>query len=161
MQNESASENSQQSSADFESEFQSAVPPVLNRPAAGIHAGPGLFLHQDRSQPYFMGHFSITVSLRIRRGNRRAGVILRRGPNETSLTGILAEVSLIDFLKFSVTFKKCVKIDHPQIIYKSAKEITVESLSIPQPIDMDGEFIGYSPMNIKILSRVLSFLCPL
>jgi YegS/Rv2252/BmrU family lipid kinase len=74
---------------------------------------------------------------------------------------ILAEVSLIDFLKFSVTFKKCVKIDHPQIIYKSAKEITVESLSIPQPIDMDGEFIGYSPMNIKILSRVLSFLCPL
>lgn len=74
---------------------------------------------------------------------------------------ILAEASLIEFLKFSVTFKKCVKIDHPQIIYKSAKEISVDSLSTPQPIDMDGEFIGYSPMKIKILPRVLSFLCPL
>ena len=74
---------------------------------------------------------------------------------------ILAEASLIEFLNFSVTFKKCVKIDHPQIIYKSAKEITVDSLSTPQPIDMDGEFIGYSPMKIKILPGVLSFLCPL
>ena len=73
---------------------------------------------------------------------------------------ILAEASLIDFLKFSVTFKKCEKIDHPQIIYKSAKEITVESLSLPQPIDMDGEFIGYSPMKIKILPKAISFLCP-
>ncbi len=71
---------------------------------------------------------------------------------------ILSEVSLIDFLKFSITFKKCEKIEHPQIIYKSAKEITVESLSIPQPIDMDGEFIGYSPMKIKILPKVLDFL---
>lgn len=71
---------------------------------------------------------------------------------------ILEEVSLIDFLKFSNTFKKCKKINHPQIIYKTAKEITVESLSIPQPIDMDGEFIGYSPMKIKILLAGLSFL---
>ena len=73
---------------------------------------------------------------------------------------ILAEASLIDYLKFSITFKKCKKIDHPQIIYKSAKEITVDSLSIPQPIDMDGEFIGYSPMKIKILPKTLSFICP-
>ena len=71
---------------------------------------------------------------------------------------ILEEVSLIDFLKFSNTFKKCKKINHPQIIYKTAKEITVESLSIPQPIDMDGEFIGYSPMKIKILPAALTFL---
>jgi len=73
---------------------------------------------------------------------------------------ILAKVSLIDFLKFSITFKKCKKIDHPQILYKSAKEIKVESLSIPQPIDMDGEFIGYSPMKINILPKTLAFLCP-
>ncbi len=79
--------------------------------------------------------------------------------NGTFSIVILAETSLIDFLKFSVTFKKCLKIDHPQIIYKTAKEITVDSLSIPQPIDMDGEFIGYSPMKIKIVPKVLPFLC--
>lgn len=72
---------------------------------------------------------------------------------------ILAEASLLDFLKFSHTFKKCKKIDHPKIIYKSAKEIAIDSLSIP--IDMDGEFIGYSPMQIKILPGMISMLCPL
>lgn len=73
---------------------------------------------------------------------------------------ILGETSLIEFLKLSATLKKCRKIDHPQITYKTAKEITVDSLSTPQPIDMDGEFIGYSPMKIKILPGVLTFLCP-
>lgn len=73
---------------------------------------------------------------------------------------ILAEASLIDFLKFSFTFKKCRKLDHPQIIYKTATVISVDSLSNPQPIDMDGEFIGYSPMKIEILPGILSFLCP-
>ncbi len=73
---------------------------------------------------------------------------------------ILAEVSLIDFLKFSNTAKKGLKINHPQIIYKTAKEISIDSLSIPQPIDMDGEFIGYSPMKINIVPKALSFLCP-
>lgn len=72
---------------------------------------------------------------------------------------ILNEVTLFDFLRFSTTFKKCRKIDHPQIIYKTAKEIEIDSLSIPQPIDMDGEFIGYSPLKIKIIPRTLSFLC--
>lgn len=72
---------------------------------------------------------------------------------------ILGEVSLIHFLKLSVIFKKCRKVIHPQIIYKTAEEITINSLSSPQPIDMDGEFIGYTPMNIKIQPRTLTFLC--
>lgn len=74
---------------------------------------------------------------------------------------ILAEISLMDFMKFSFILKKCKKIDHPQIIYKKAKVITVDSLSSPQPIDMDGEFIGYSPMQIKVQAKALTFLCPL
>ncbi|HWY98885.1 MAG TPA: hypothetical protein VNY36_07370, partial [Bacteroidia bacterium] len=72
---------------------------------------------------------------------------------------ILGEVSLFEFLKLSITFKKCRKVIHPQIIYKTAEEITIDSMSSPQPIDMDGEFIGYTPMNIKIQPRTLAFLC--
>ncbi|MGP8215390.1 MAG: diacylglycerol/lipid kinase family protein [Bacteroidia bacterium] len=71
----------------------------------------------------------------------------------------LNEVSLIDFLKLSATFKKCRKVIHPQVMYKTAKEITIDSMSAPQPIDMDGEFIGYTPMNIKIQPRTITFLC--
>jgi len=72
---------------------------------------------------------------------------------------ILGEVSLIQFLKLSITFKKCKKVIHPQIIYKSAEEIAIDSMASPQPIDMDGEFIGYTPMNIKIQPGALTFLC--
>ncbi|HSY77791.1 MAG TPA: diacylglycerol kinase family protein [Bacteroidia bacterium] len=72
---------------------------------------------------------------------------------------ILGEVSLIQFLKLSFTFKKCRKIIHPQIIYKTAEEITIDSMSSPQPIDMDGEFIGYTPMSIRIQPGTLTFLC--
>jgi diacylglycerol kinase (ATP) len=72
---------------------------------------------------------------------------------------ILGEVSLIQFLKLSVTFKKCRKVIHPQIVYKTAEEITIHSMSRPQPIDMDGEFIGYTPMNIKVQPGAITFLC--
>ncbi|HXP48802.1 MAG TPA: diacylglycerol kinase family protein [Bacteroidia bacterium] len=72
---------------------------------------------------------------------------------------ILADVTLFHFLKFSATLKKCKKVIHPQVMYKTAEEITIDSMSGPQPIDMDGEFIGYTPMNIKIQPRIITFLC--
>ena len=72
---------------------------------------------------------------------------------------ILADVTLFHFLKFSATLKKCKKVIHPQVMYKTAQEITIDSISTPQPIDMDGEFIGYTPMNIKIQPRSITFLC--
>lgn len=72
---------------------------------------------------------------------------------------ILADVTLFDFLKLSATAKKCRKVIHPQVIYKTAKEITIGSATTPQPIDMDGEFIGYTPMNIKIQPQSITFLC--
>ena len=72
---------------------------------------------------------------------------------------ILGEVSLIDFLRLSVTFKKCKKVTHPQVIYKTAKEIAIDSLSAPQPIDLDGEFIGFTPMRVRVQPSTLNFLC--
>lgn len=72
---------------------------------------------------------------------------------------ILEEGNLLDFLKLSSAFKKCKKVNHPQVSYKSAKEITIVSASAPQPIDLDGEFIGYTPMNVKIQPKTITFLC--
>lgn len=72
---------------------------------------------------------------------------------------MLADVTLFHFLRFSGTLKKCKKVTHPQIMYKTAEEITIQSAAEPQPIDMDGEFIGYTPMNVKIQPQAISFLC--
>lgn len=74
---------------------------------------------------------------------------------------IVAEISLLDYVKNLGEIKKCKQIEHPQVMYKHAKEISVFSLAAPQPIDMDGEFIGYSPMKVKVVPRALKFLCPL
>jgi len=72
---------------------------------------------------------------------------------------ILAEATLFEFMKFSVLFRKCERLTHPQIIYYSTKEVKIDSLSTPQLIDMDGEFIGSSPLTLKVIPKTLSFIC--
>ena len=74
---------------------------------------------------------------------------------------MVGEISLIDYIRHIGTIKKCKKIEHPQVNYKSATEITIDSLTAPQAIDMDGEFIGYSPMHLKVVPKAIKFICPL
>ena len=74
---------------------------------------------------------------------------------------IVAEISLLDYLQHLGEIKECKQIDHPQVLYKHAKYVAVDSLAAPQPIDMDGEFIGYSPMKITLVPKALKFLAPL
>jgi len=71
-----------------------------------------------------------------------------------------AEISLWDYLMNLGKVRKCLKIDHPQMSYHTAKEILIET-DEPLPIDMDGEFIGYSPMKVTVVPKALKFLCPL
>lgn len=71
---------------------------------------------------------------------------------------ILGEISLLDYIKNLGEVKKCRKIIHPDLQYKSAKEVLVESSAAPLPIDMDGEFIGYSPMKVSVVPSAIRFL---
>ncbi len=73
---------------------------------------------------------------------------------------IVAEISLLDYIQNLGEIKKCKQITHPKVMYKHAKNISVDSLSAPQPIDMDGEFIGYTPMKVSVVTKALKFLCP-
>ncbi len=72
---------------------------------------------------------------------------------------ILGEISLFDYLKNLGEVKKCRKITHPDLLYRSAKQVVVTSTAAPLPIDMDGEFIGYSPMKVEVVPSVLKFIC--
>ena len=73
---------------------------------------------------------------------------------------LASEISLWDYLKNLGKVRKCEKINHPYMRYFTAKEITIET---PEklPVDMDGEFIGYSPIQIKMVPEALKFICPL
>lgn len=71
---------------------------------------------------------------------------------------ILGEISLLDYIKNLGDVRKCVKIKHPELQYKSTKAVFVES-NEPLAIDMDGEFIGYSPMRVKVVPAALRFIC--
>lgn len=73
---------------------------------------------------------------------------------------IVGEISLFDYFRHIGTIKQCKKIEHPQVSYKTASEITIDSLAAPQAIDMDGEFIGYSPMHLKVVPKAIRFICP-
>lgn len=70
---------------------------------------------------------------------------------------ILGEISILDYLKNLGKVKRCEKIIHPQVQYHRAETIELNS-ALPLPIDMDGEFVGYSPLKISIHKQVLKFI---
>lgn len=72
---------------------------------------------------------------------------------------VLGEISLIDYIKNLGNVQKCEKIIHPELQYKSAKEVLIDSPAGPLAIDMDGEFIGYSPMKVTVAPASVKFLC--
>ena len=73
---------------------------------------------------------------------------------------ILANISILDYIRHLSQVRKCQLLDHPEVHYYSMPAIDIESTDgRPHPIDMDGEFIGFTPMKVKKLKQVLPFLC--
>ncbi len=70
-----------------------------------------------------------------------------------------AEISLWDYLMNLGKVRKCEKIIHPQMSYHRVRHVQIDAPE-PMPIDMDGEFIGYTPMNVSVVPGALSFICP-
>lgn len=71
----------------------------------------------------------------------------------------IGDISLIDYFRNIGTAKKCLKINHPEVEYKASRELLIESLEdLPLTIDMDGEFIGYTPVHFTCLKGKLCFL---
>lgn len=72
----------------------------------------------------------------------------------------IGNVSLMDYLKNLRTLKSGKIINHPEVHYKIIKSIVVCHKNNPCPIEVDGEFIGYTPVTIQILPQQLRFLLP-
>jgi len=68
---------------------------------------------------------------------------------------ILGNVSLMDYLKNMSNIKKGHKIKHKEVTYTSVHNCKIESKGIPCPIDMDGEFIGYTPIEVNLAKMTM------
>ena len=72
----------------------------------------------------------------------------------------IGNVSMMDYFKNLGKLKRGELIKHPEVDYKTIQRISVHHLDQPCPIEVDGEFIGYTPVNIQLLPTKLKFLLP-
>jgi diacylglycerol kinase (ATP) len=71
---------------------------------------------------------------------------------------ILKNISVLDYIGQLRTVKKCLQIQHPEVSYAKAKRIAIETQGKPLPIDMDGEFVGYTPVKFSVIPQCINFL---
>ena len=71
---------------------------------------------------------------------------------------IIGEVSLYDYLKNIPKIKKGRKITHKAVEYAFAEKCEIVATENPCPIDMDGEYIGTTPLKTEIVSNQLRML---
>ena len=66
---------------------------------------------------------------------------------------IIGEINLFHYLRFIPKVKRKERIHYHKIHYLSGNKIGIEAES-PMPIDMDGEFIGFTPFTIELTNTV-------
>lgn len=70
---------------------------------------------------------------------------------------LIGNVGIWDYLAKIPHLKKGKKINHPEVSYKQARSCTITSKN-PMPIDMDGEFVGFTPLEMMILPKKVKIL---
>ena len=72
-------------------------------------------------------------------------------------TFICAEVSVFDFIRYSIPLKRGKRVDHKEVHYGSCShmELTAEE---PCGIEADGEYLGMLPARIGIIDTPIQFL---
>ncbi|MCX6169569.1 MAG: diacylglycerol kinase family lipid kinase [Ignavibacteriales bacterium] len=71
---------------------------------------------------------------------------------------LAADVSLFDYLKNLSRIRKCLPVDHPQIIYKEVENCSIEPIGTECLIEADGEMIGKIPLKASMLQNEINFL---
>lgn len=70
---------------------------------------------------------------------------------------ISGNVSVKDYIQHSSMAKKGLRIDHTEIHYNEANNVTIEA-AMKCGIEADGEFIGYCPATFSIIPKKINFL---
>jgi diacylglycerol kinase (ATP) len=79
--------------------------------------------------------------------------------NDGNIAVTLAgEISLIDYLKNLIRIRKCVRINHPHVIYNEVESCNIQPVGAECLIEADGEMIGKIPLKASILPHEIKFL---
>ena len=73
---------------------------------------------------------------------------------------LAADVSLFDYLKNLARIRKCIPVNHKQIIYAEAENCSIDPIGPECLIEADGEMIGRIPLKVSLLHREINFLQP-
>lgn len=71
---------------------------------------------------------------------------------------ILGKVSIWDYFKNLHKVRKCISLSHPQAFYNQSSHIKIETLQQDVPVDIDGEFGGYLPLQAEIIPKKIKLL---
>ncbi|MBN2662687.1 MAG: YegS/Rv2252/BmrU family lipid kinase [Bacteroidales bacterium] len=82
--------------------------------------------------------------------------ILNDGVFDVTLVG---NIKTFTFLRYSLKLRKEQELKHPQVFYYQTKNLKIENLTLQKsPIEADGEFLGYSPLEISISAQKMKIL---
>lgn len=70
---------------------------------------------------------------------------------------VLGDIAIWDYLKNIPRLKRAKQIRHPEVSYHRGTECNISS-GVPLPIDMDGEFVGYTPLRCQVESQSLEII---
>ena len=71
---------------------------------------------------------------------------------------VIGNVRLIDFLRYLPLLRRCKPIIHPEIIYKRIMQCKIETKAKKSPVDIDGEFVGYAPLSMKMIPSAIRMI---
>ena len=71
---------------------------------------------------------------------------------------VMGNVTLLDYFKYLPAIKRAEIVQHQEIQYLEAVNCSIESTGEACSIDMDGDFIGYTPVEMATISGEIRFL---
>jgi len=67
---------------------------------------------------------------------------------------MLKNITVVDYVRYLPTIRKCRPVQHPQVSYSSSECVRIDTQT-PLPIDMDGEFVGVTPVVFSVLKEAI------
>lgn len=72
---------------------------------------------------------------------------------------IVGNVGVGEFIRFTPSLRKSKFVNIPEVKYDTVKECSIVSLENKEyPVEMDGEYVGTTPLNVKVHPSIINFL---
>lgn len=68
---------------------------------------------------------------------------------------VIGDVGLLTYLRHLPVIRRCQRIPHPEVQYHQVTSIRLAAAVGRMPIDVDGEFVGYTPLLIEVIPAAI------